>query len=328
VNVLVTGGAGYIGSICSEVLIAAGLNVIVLDNLSEGHRAAVPSDAAFFHADLGDKLRVRQIFQQNRIDAVMHFAGEALVQKSTELPSAFYLANVAYGVMLLDEMVLHGVNKLIFSSTCAVYGEPRLTPITEDHPKSPVNPYGKSKLVFEGILADYRSYTGLDYVSLRYFNAAGASPHGGEHHRHETHLIPRILDAICNGSPIEVFGADYPTADGTCVRDYVHVLDIADAHLRALQSIDRFAGSAFNVGTGVGHSILQVIDATRRVTQRQVSHQFSPRRPGDPAVLVASGDKLRRELAWSPRYPSLDDIIASAWTWKQKHPHGYHAPHT
>jgi UDP-glucose 4-epimerase len=320
-HVLVTGGAGYIGSICSEVLISSGIKIIVLDNLSEGNRAAVPPQALFYQADFGDPALLDEIFGQHRIHAVMHFAGEALVEKSMKDPSPFYVTNVARGIILLDAMVRHGVLNLIFSSTCAIYGEPEIVPIPEDHPKSPVNPYGKSKLVFEDILADYRKYTGLNYVSLRYFNVAGASHERGEARRTETHLIPRVLHAIQRGaSHLEVFGDDYPTPDGTCIRDYVHVLDIAEAHFRALEEIGRLSGSAFNVGTGAGHSIREVIDAVRHVTGSKIAEKVFPRRPGDPAQLIASGEKMRRQLRWEPRHSSLAEIIASAWTWKQSHP--------
>jgi UDP-glucose 4-epimerase len=326
VNVLVTGAAGYIGSVCTEVLIARGMHVTALDNLQEGHRAAVPPSADFCEVDLADRTRLHAVFEQHPIDAVMHFAGEALVAKSVREPSAFYLSNVAYGTILLDAMIHHKVKKLIFSSTCAVYGEPVNVPMSEDHPKAPINPYGKSKLTFEQILADYRRYTGLAYVALRYFNAAGASEKLGEAHRMETHLIPRVLDAAQGASPhVDVFGTDYPTADGTCVRDYVHVLDIADSHVRALEAIDRVAGSAFNIGTGHGYSILEVIEASRRVTGRPIQQKLSPRRPGDPATLVATGEKVQRELGWQPQHSHLDEIISSAWAWKQKHPHGYQA---
>lgn len=323
-NVLVTGAAGYIGSICSELLASSGITVVAVDNLSEGHRAAVPPQALFYETDFGDPVRLDEIFQGHRIDAVMHFAGEALVERSVREPSSFYLTNVAHGIILLDAMLRHSVKNLVFSSTCAVYGEPSIVPIAEDHPKSPVNPYGKSKLAFEDILADYRKYAGLNYVSLRYFNVAGASPERGEFHRQETHLIPRVLHAIQSGNPhVEIFGGDYPTPDGTCIRDYVHVLDIAEAHLGALNEIERLSGSAFNVGTGAGHSIRQVIDAVRRVTGSKISEKVAARRPGDPAVLVASGEKIRRDLAWQPAHSSVDEIIESAWTWSQSHPNGY-----
>jgi UDP-glucose 4-epimerase len=322
-NVLVTGAAGYIGSICSEFLISSGIQVIALDNLSEGQRSAVPPQAVFYQADFGDPAALHEIFQRHYINAVMHFAGEALVEKSMKDPSPFYVTNVARGIILLDAMLRHHVTNLIFSSTCAVYGEPHIVPIPEDHPKSPVNPYGKSKLVFEDVLADYRKYAALNYVSLRYFNVAGASRERGEARRTETHLIPLVLQAIQSGAPhVEIFGGDYPTPDGTCIRDYVHVLDIAEAHFRALQDIARVSGSAFNVGTGAGHSIREVIDAVRRATGSKISEKVFPRRPGDPALLIASGEKMRRDLRWQPRHSSLAEIITSAWTWKQSRPNG------
>ena len=323
-NILVTGAAGYIGSICAEVLLSRGMNVIVLDSLLEGHRAAVPPGAAFCHVDLGNREQIESVFAQHDIDAAMHFAAEALVAKSVKEPSVFYATNVACGVNLLDAMTRHGVRKFIFSSTAATYGEPKIVPIPEDHPKAPINPYGKSKLIFEEILADYKSYTGLQYVSLRYFNAAGASLERGEHHRVETHLIPRVLDAAAGVLPhVDVFGTDYPTSDGTCVRDYIHILDIADSHVRALEEIDRVSGEAFNVGNSRGFSILEVIDAAERITGRKIPRKLAPRRPGDPAVLVASKEKLRRMLGWEASHSSLEEIIRSAWTWKKKYPRGY-----
>lgn len=323
-NVLVTGAAGYIGSVCAEVLVSRGMKVIALDSLLEGHRAAVHPSATFCHVELGNREQLESVFSQHTIDAVMHFAAEALVAKSMKEPSVFYATNVGCGVNLLDGMTRHGVQKFIFSSTAATYGEPETVPIPEDHRKAPINPYGKSKLVFEGILADYKAYTGLQYVSLRYFNAAGASPERGEHHRVETHLIPRVLDAAAGSSPyVDVFGTDYPTPDGTCVRDYIHVLDIADSHVRALLEIDRVSGEAFNVGNSRGFSILEVIAVAERVTGRKITPKLGPRRPGDPAVLVASKEKLKRVLGWEASHSSLEEIIQSAWAWKQKHPHGY-----
>ena len=323
-NILVTGAAGYIGSVCAEVLLSRGMNVVALDSLLEGHRAAVPPGAVFCHVDLGNRERLEMVFSQHKIYAVMHFAAEALVAKSVREPSIFYATNVACGVNLLDAMTRHGVKKFIFSSTAATYGEPEIVPIPEDHRKLPINPYGKSKLVFEGILADYKAYTGLQYVSLRYFNAAGASQERGEHHRVETHLIPRVLDAAAGALPcVDVFGTDYPTPDGTCVRDYIHILDIADSHVRALQEIDRVSGEAFNVGNSRGFSILEVIDAAERITGCKIPRKLGPRRPGDPAVLVASKEKLKRALGWEASHSSLEEIIQSAWAWKQKHPRGY-----
>ena len=323
-NVLVTGAAGYIGSICAEVLLARGMNVIALDSLLEGHRAAVPPAATFCRVDLGNREQLESVFSQHKIDAVMHFAAEALVAKSMKEPSVFYATNVACGVNLLDAMTRHGVQKFIFSSTAATYGEPETVPIPEDHRKAPINPYGKSKLVFEGILADYSAYTALQYASLRYFNAAGASQERGEHHRVETHLIPRVLDAAAGNLPyVDVFGTDYPTPDGTCVRDYIHVLDIADSHMRALLEIDRVSGEAFNVGNSRGFSIFEVLDVAERITGCKIPRKLGPRRPGDPAVLIASKEKLKRMLGWEASHSSLEEIIRSAWAWKQKHPRGY-----
>ena len=323
-NVLVTGAAGYIGSICSEFLLARGYQVIALDNLQEGHAAAVPPAAAFCRADLGVRAQIEEIFSKHKIDAVMHFAGEALVAKSVREPSTFYAANIAAGVNLLDAMIRHNVKKLIFSSTAATYGEPQTVPIPEDHLKNPINPYGKSKIRFEEILSDYRAYTALDYATLRYFNAAGASAERGEAHRVESHLIPKVLDAALGLIPqLEIFGSDYPTPDGTCVRDYIHVLDIADSHVRALESLEKISGEAFNVGNSRGFSILEVLEAAERITGSKIPRKFSPRRPGDPAVLVASKEKLHRTLGWEAQHSSLEEIITSAWNWKQKHPHGY-----
>jgi UDP-glucose 4-epimerase len=324
VSILVTGAAGYIGSVCSEVLISRGMSVIALDSLLEGHRAAVPPGAIFCQVDLADRAQLEAVFTKHKIDSVMHFAAEALVAKSVREPSIFYATNVASGVNLLDAVNRHGVKKFIFSSTAATYGEPEIVPIPEDHPKAPINPYGKSKLTFEQILADYKLYTGLQYVTLRYFNAAGASTTCGENHRVETHLIPRVLDAAAGSLPhVDVFGTDYSTPDGTCVRDYIHVLDIADSHVRALEEIDRVTGEAFNVGNSRGFSILEVIDAAERITGRKIPRKLGPRRPGDPAVLVASKEKLKRILGWEASHSSLEEIIQSAWAWKQKHPRGY-----
>ncbi len=327
-NILVTGAAGYIGSVCTKALLVRGMRVVALDNLQEGHRAAVPAAAVFVEADLSARPQLEQVFSQHRIDAVMHFAGEALVEKSMREPSTFYAANVACGVNLLDAMIRHRVNRIIFSSTAATYGEPEVVPIPEAHPKNPINPYGKSKWVFEQILADYEKYAGLRYVTLRYFNAAGASPERGEAHRVETHLVPRVLATAAGALPfVEVFGTDYPTPDGTCIRDYVHVLDIADAHVRALEAVDRVAGNAFNVGGSRGYSIFEVLEVARRVTRCEIPHKLSPRRPGDPAVLVASAEKLRRELSWEPRHSSLETIVETAWRWKQANPRGYQRRH-
>jgi UDP-glucose 4-epimerase len=323
-NILVTGGAGYIGSICSEVLLQRGHNVVVLDNLQEGRREAVPAAAVFCLADLSEPTQIERVFSSHKIDAVMHFAAEALVGKSMLVPSKFYAANVACGINLLDAMIRHGVNKIIFSSTAATYGEARTVPITEEHPAMPINPYGKSKLTFEQILADYRAYTGLQYVVLRYFNVAGASAERGESRREETHLIPKVLDtALGKLGRMEVYGTDYPTQDGSCVRDYIHVLDIADSHIRVLEEIDRLSGEVFNVATSSGYSNLEVFRTAERVTGRSIPVQLCARRPGDPAVLVASSAKLKRVLGWKAAHSSLEEILQSAWDWRLRFPRGY-----
>jgi UDP-glucose 4-epimerase len=323
-NVLVTGAAGYVGSVCAEVLLAHGYGVIALDNLAEGHRQAVPEQALFWECDLSDRTRLEQLFRSHPVDAVMHFAAESEVGKSIQEPSTFYYANVACGVNLLDVMARQGIKKFIFSSTAAVYGEPENVPIPEEHRTSPINPYGRTKLLFEQILRDYRADSGLQYVSLRYFNAAGASAERGEDHRNESHLVPRLLQAaLGQRERIEVHGNDYPTPDGTCLRDYVHVSDIAEAHVLALARLEHVAGQALNVGNSRGYSVMEVLDTARRVTGKPIPAVVAPRRPGDPAVLVASSERIRRELGWQPRLSSLESIVATAWAWKQRHPLGY-----
>jgi UDP-glucose 4-epimerase len=327
-NVLVTGAAGYVGSVCSEALIAKGHHVVALDNLIGGHRAAVPAGCSFQQCDLFDTERLNEILRVSDIHAVMHFAGEILVEKSVRDPSTFYFVNIAGGIHLLDAMIRHGVKKIVFSSSAAVYGEPNQVPIPEDHPRNPINPYGQTKWIFENILADYARYAGLKHVSLRYFNAAGASQERGEAHRTETHVIPKILEAAVGAIPkFEIRGTDYATPDGTCVRDYVHVLDIAEAHVRALSEIDRVSGEAFNVGNSRGYSIREVVETARRVTGLPIPAVEAPRRPGDPAVLVADATKLRNTLRWEPRYSSLEAILTTAWRWKQAHPEGYPEVH-
>ena len=323
-HILVTGGAGYVGSVCAEVLIERGCAVTVLDDFREGHSEAVPPECKICACDILDAKSVGEIFQSNRFDAVMHFAAEALVEKSVAEPSVFYRTNVSGGITLLDAMVRHGVSKIVFSSSAAVYGEPKQIPISEDDPKDPVNPYGQSKWRFENILGDYARYTGMKFVALRYFNAAGASKVRGEAHRKETHLIPKILEAATGEIPkFEIRGTDYPTPDGTCVRDLVHILDIAQAHFLALTQMDGVTGEAFNVGNSRGYSIREVLDAARRITGRAIPAVETSRRPGDPATLVASSAKLQRMLGWKPQHSGLDQIIESAWLWKQKHPRGY-----
>jgi UDP-glucose 4-epimerase len=323
-NVLVTGAAGYVGSVCAEVLVERGHRVIALDSLVEGHRAAVPPECEFHQCDLLDTDRLGHLIHTSKTDAVMHFAAESLVEKSVREPSEFFRVNVAGGIILLNAMVRNNVKQFVFSSSAAVYGEPEQIPIVEDCPKSPINPYGQTKLVFENILANYANYTGIKHVSLRYFNAAGASRDRGEAHRTESHLIPRVLEvAMGQREFFEIRGEDYSTPDGTCVRDYVHILDIADVHLLALQTLDRVSGEAFNVGNSRGHSVREVLETSRRVTGRPIPARSAPRRPGDPSTLIASGEKIRRMLEWEPRYSTLESIIQSAWDWKLRHPNGY-----
>ncbi len=323
-NVLVTGAAGYIGSICAEVLIQRGHTVIALDNLSEGHRAAVPRGAILVECDLGDRQALDHVFRSHPVNAVMHFAALCEVERSVREPGAFYVANVAHGIHLLEAMARYGVKKLIFSSTAAVYGEPETVPIPEEHRTSPVNPYGASKLFFERLLEEFRATTGFEYVSLRYFNAAGASEERGEDHRNETHIIPRLLRvALGQQDHFRINGKDYPTPDRTCVRDYVHVLDIAEAHILALEHLDRVSGQAFNVGNNRGYSVLEVVEAVQRVTRKPIPTVVGSRRPGDPAVLVASAERIRRELGWRPALSDLNSIVETAWIWKQKFPLGY-----
>jgi len=323
-NVLVTGAAGYVGSISAEALVERGYKVVALDNLAEGHRQAVPPQARFWKCDLSNRKQLARVFSSQPIDAVMHFAAESLVEKSVHEPSTFYVTNVAWGINLLDTMLRHGVKKLIFSSTAAVYGEPEKVPIPEEHPKAPINPYGRSKLIFEEILEHYSANTGLQYVSLRYFNAAGASRERGEDHRNETHLIPRLLEvALAKRKHIEIMGNDFPTPDGTCVRDYVHVLDIAEAHVLALAHIEQLTGQAFNVGNERGYSVMEVLEVVRSITRHPIPAVVTARRPGDPATLVASSEKTRRQLGWKPRLSSLEAIVETAWAWRQRFPWGY-----
>lgn len=325
-KILVTGAAGYIGSVCTEVLISRGHSVIALDDLSEGHRDAVDARAAFCRVDLHDAKSLNAVFQQHQIDAVMHFAALCLVEESVREPARYYCANVSGGISLLDAMLQHRVKKLIFSSTAATYGEPETTPIPEDHRTCPVNPYGASKLLFERVLSDFRANSGLEYITMRYFNAAGASEKYGEDHSPETHVIPLLLEVVAGQrDAFQVYGTDYPTADGTCVRDYVHILDIAQAHALAVERISEFSGRIYNIGNGHGFSVQQVLDAAAQVVGRKINYRAAPRRPGDPAALVASSERIRKELGWNPQFSSLEEIVRTAWNWKQRFPKGYAA---
>lgn len=326
-NVLVTGGAGYVGSVCSERLITEGHKVIVLDNLTCGHRESVPADSIFVEGDFGDVRLCRDLIRDFAIDTIMHFAGETLVEKSMTDPRAYFLTNINKGIDFLNTAIDLGVRGLVFSSTAAVYGEPKYTPITESHPTEPINAYGESKLIFEKILDWYRRAYGLRFIALRYFNASGATELLGEDHYPESHLIPRLLESVRSGSEFSVFGDDYPTPDGTCVRDYIHVSDIAEAHLLAANALASGICGIFNIGTGKGNSIKEVISAAELVIGQQLKFRKGPRRVGDPAVLVASHEKITKVLGWKPKCSSLHEILKSAWQWKTGHPCGYSQGH-
>lgn len=317
--VLVTGGAGYIGSVLTEELIAAGHEVVVYDDLSKGHRDAVAEEAAFVEADLLDATTLRRTLREHGVEAVVHMAASSLVGESVADPAKYYHANVEGGLSLLEGMRAEGVTRLVFSSTAAVYGEPARQPIDEDTPTAPTNPYGETKLAFEHALRWFEQAYGIQHVSLRYFNAAGASERNGERHDPETHLIPLVLSAAMGHSPVvTIFGDDYPTRDGTCVRDYIHVLDLARAHVLALESLaEPGARSAiYNLGCGgEGYTVREVIDAARRISGREIPVRVGTRRPGDPAVLVASSDRIARELGFRPTLQDLSRIIESAWRW-------------
>ena len=320
-NILVTGGAGYIGSICVEQLLDRGHQVTVFDNLTEGHRRAVDPRAAFVAGDLNERASIGQALADARPDAVMHFAANALVGESMTNPSKYFRNNVGGGLNLLDAMLAAGVKRLVFSSTCATFGPPERLPMDETLPQRPINPYGESKLIFEQILKWYDSIHGLKFVALRYFNAAGATEKFGEDHRVETHLIPNVLRvALGQRDHAEVYGTDYETPDGTCIRDYIHIVDLAQAHILAL---DTEQSAFYNLGTGGGNSVAEVIACCRRVTGHAIPVVEKPRRPGDPPRLVAASGKIQQELGWTPQYQSIDRIIESAWAWHQKHPHGY-----
>lgn len=323
-NVLVTGGAGYIGSVCVEELLKAGHSVAVLDDLSEGHEKAVHPDARFIKGSLSDRETIVRALQESKAEAVIHFAAFALVAESMLNPSKYFRNNVVFGQQLLDAALGAGIKKFVFSSTCATYGNPDRVPMTEDLPQRPINPYGESKLMFERMLDWYSRIYGLEFVAFRYFNAAGASERFGEHHRVETHLIPNVLKvALGQASSCDIYGTDYPTPDGTCIRDYIHVIDLAQAHILALQPGKQ---GFYNLGNGAGYSVRQVIQACEKVCGRSIPTVEKPRRPGDPPRLVAAADKVIREFGWQPRYPGLDDIVLTAWRWHQKHPQGYSEP--
>lgn len=322
-RVLVTGGAGYIGSVVVEQLIKAGHDVIVFDNLSQGHRAAVPPEAVFIKGELADLAALKRVFSEHSPEAVMHFASHTLVSESMAKPFLYLGANVVNGINLLQVAVDHGTRRFILSSTANLFGAPRKIPIEETAPIVPGSPYGESKFVLERILYWLEKTQGLRYAALRYFNAAGATEERGEDHDPETHLIPIVLSvALGKRKSVTIYGDDYPTPDGTCVRDYIHVADLARAHILALQALER-GSCVYNLGNGRGFSVKQVIETARKITGHPIPAEVGPRRPGDPPVLVASSEKIRRELGWEPEFPDLESIIASAWRWHQKFPDGY-----
>jgi UDP-glucose-4-epimerase GalE len=324
-TVLVTGGGGYIGSHAAKALHRAGYRVVVYDNLSAGHRAAVKY-GALVEGDIADVAAVRAALRQHEVFGVMHFAAFLDVGESVREPIRYYRNNVVGALAVLEAMAAESVRHFVFSSTCATYGEPIETPITETHPQKPINSYGETKLAVEHALPHIEAAHGIHWVALRYFNAAGADPDGeiGEDHSPEIHLIPRAIEAAAGGRGLQVFGDDYPTPDGTCLRDYVHVSDLADAHIRALEAIAETGKSgAYNLGTGRPHSVREVIDTVERVTGRRVPWTLAPRRAGDPAVLYAGAQKAQAELHWTPRYADLETIVQTAWDWHRTHPQGY-----
>jgi len=331
-RVLVTGGAGYIGSVVTEELLADGHEVVVYDSLYKGHRAAVPKGASFIQADLADAATLRETLAAKRIEAVVHMAADALVGESCAHPAKYYRNNFVNGLVLLDAMRDTNVPRIVFSSSCATYGQPEQQPIEETAPNLPTNPYGQSKLAFEQAMRWYGEAYDLRSVSLRYFNAAGASENCGEDHAQESHIIPIALQVAAGKREfVEVYGDDYPTPDGTCVRDYIHVIDLARAHLLALKAIansetlnNESRSTIYNLGCGGdGYSVSEVLQTAREVTGRDIPVRVGPRRAGDPAVLIGSAEKIKRELGWKPEFQDLRVIVESAWRWMQKHPNGY-----
>lgn len=327
-RILVTGGTGYIGSIVVEELVKQGDQVVVFDNLYFGHRQAVHPQAAFVQGDLNDRAAVKAMFDAHSFEAVMHFASHTLVGESMEQPFKYLGENVINGLNLLQEAVEHGVRKFILSSTANLFDDPQRMPIDEAERIVPGSPYGESKNILERMLYWLDCIYGFRYAALRYFNAAGASPTGerGEDHDPETHLVPIVLQvALGQRDHVVIFGDDYPTRDGTCVRDYIHVTDLAQAHILALKALDK-ESRTYNLGNGQGFTVKEVIETARRATAHPIPAVVGPRRPGDPAVLIASSEKIKRELGWEPQFPGLDAIIETAWTWHRSHPYGYRTP--
>jgi UDP-glucose 4-epimerase len=320
-KILLTGGAGYIGSVTTKELLDRNHEVTVIDHLIEGHREALDKRIDFIEGNIGDAKVLKKAFSKKSYDAVMHFAASCLVSESVDNPSLYYQNNVLSSLVLLEAMRENNTPKIIFSSSCAIYGEPDEMPITENSPRNPTHPYGETKLAFERILKWYSRAYAMKAISLRYFNAAGATDELGEDHAPETHLVPNVLKAAMGQIPyVEIYGTDYLTQDGTCVRDYIHILDIAEAHILALNIEE---SDSFNLGNGNGYSVLEVIQTAEKVCGTKIPTQESKRRPGDPACLIASSKKIQDELGWFPKYPKLKNMISSAWQWLQKYPDGY-----
>ncbi len=320
-KLLVTGGAGYIGSVTTELLLDEGHEVVIFDNYERGHREAVDERASVIKGDLRDREQITGAMVVAKPDAVLHFAAFALVGESMEHPELYFRNNVIGGINLADAMLEAGVKKIIFSSTCATYGQPEKMPMTEDMSQNPTNPYGESKLMFEKVLSWYRQLHELEPVFLRYFNACGATAKFGEDHDPETHIIPNVLKvALGQKDKVQIFGEDYDTPDGTCVRDYIHIVDLAQAHILALK--EGIAGP-FNLGNGDGYSVKQVVEVAREITGHEIPAEIGPRRSGDPDRLIASAEKAKSVLGWGPKYPDLETIIQHAWDWHQAHPDGY-----
>ena len=326
-RVMVTGGAGYIGSVVTEELVKDGHEVVVYDSLYKGHREAIVEGAKFVQADLADSATLRESLAAHQIEAVVHMAADSLVGESCDQPAKYYRNNVVNGLTLLDAMREADVHRIVFSSTAATYGEPEKQPIDETAPNNPTNPYGESKLAFEHAMRWYGEAHALRFAPLRYFNAAGASERCGEDHAHETHIVPIALQVAAGTRDfVEVYGDDYPTPDGTCVRDYIHVIDLARAHILALKALGDGGGNSriYNLGCGgAGYSVNQVIEAAREVTGKEIPVHVGPRRAGDPATLIASSERIKRELGWNPQFQDLRVIVESAWRWMQSHPRGY-----
>ena len=324
-HILVVGGAGYIGSVTVDQLVEAGHDVTVLDSLVAGHEGALNPAAEFVRADVRDEDELNRLFASHGFHAVINYGGYIIAPESVRQPGRYFANNIGGAIVLLNAMITFGVTRFVFSSSAAVYGEPQMNPIPEEHPMSPINPYGETKAAVERLLPWYEKQFGLNSVSLRYFNAAGATARLGEDHRPETHLIPNVLQAALGQRPaIALFGTDYPTRDGTCVRDYIHVSDLAAAHLLSLDKTET-ESAAYNLGSGVGFTNREVIDAARHVTGADIPVNEEPPRPGDPAELVASHDKIRAQLGWEPSHPEIEDIIGTAWRWHTEYPKGYGA---